>query len=450
MNHQKRLGQFFTPPTIARAIAEMVRPYLPPNPLVVDLSCGEGILLSTVLEHGLTSPGLVWGVDIDPRMKHIWEEDESLKGCHLLVQDGLTFELSQIAPHLPGVDLGIGNPPYNRAQNLISDPGILRNFQLGRKPLTPAEEALLPVSQLGFDFENPSAPMYIRVFDRVETVVSQPIEALFLEKFIQITRSGGLIILILPEGLFSNEGSQDVRDFIAAQTDVLAIIGLPRRVFNNDAKTDILLLRKKDEPNLLQEHHVFLATISEALRRGNGDELTEAIKIFHIGYLYSGDSRNERTGWNELYRAKRVFYVAHSDSAWQANPPEKWKENNYKRWVGGDTPPQPDDPLMIYRFPAGAEGAGFCRVNRIVSWELADHGQGGYFVISVPWLRIDPPLTYKQIGQNSVTKQWNAYRVRFRGWAKGGRVPDNVWEALLTDLLMQTNMIGSELSLVEE
>jgi SAM-dependent methyltransferase len=429
MNLQQRLGQFFTPPKVAQAIVELVQPYLPPDPTVADLSCGEGILLSMVLQQGLTKPERVWGLDIDPKMLAVWKGIDSLKGCHLRIQDGLTFELSQIGTHHPGIDLGIGNPPYNRSQNLIVEPKILDKFQLGRKRLTPSKETVLNVNQLGFDFENPLAPVYVRIFDRLETVVSQPIEVLFLEKFIQVAKSGGLIALILPEGLFSNEGSQDVRDFLVDQVDILAIIGLPRRIFNNDAKTDILLLRKKPKPKYPQNPPDFLASVSETLRRGDNSELIEAIRVYHQGYHKPVD---HKTTWTELADAKRVFYVVHSDEAWQAFPPKSWGVNNYRQWIGGEIAPQPEDPLLIYKFPADSPNAGFCSIHRIVSCNSSEIAKDGYSILSEPWIDIEPPLTYAQMGEGNDINQWSAYRVRFRGWAKGGYVPENIFKAFVS------------------
>jgi len=78
MNRKEQLRQYFTPPAIAEAMVQLVQPYLPPTPLVADLACGEGILLSTALAQGLTTPDRVWGLDIDAQMKAIWDEIDAL------------------------------------------------------------------------------------------------------------------------------------------------------------------------------------------------------------------------------------------------------------------------------------------------------------------------------------------------------------------------------------
>ena len=434
MNRQKQFRQYFTPRTIARAMVELVKPYLSPNPLVADLACGEGILLSTVLEQGVTTPDQVWGLDIDPQMKVIWDEIDALRGCHLAIQDGLIFDPRVLGLGDQGVDLAIGNPPFNRAQNLVTNPEILKRFRLGRRLLTPAEEFLLEVGQLGFDFEGQGSTILVRVFDRVETVVSQPIEALFLEKFVQVAQPGGYVVTILPEGILSNEGSQDVRDFMVEQTDILAIVGLPRRVFDNDAKTNILLLRKKQELGQPQQEPVFLATVSKAVRQGDTAELCEVIRRFRAGPGGGAKISPQSAVREDLAEAQRVFYVTHSAKAWQTHPPEHWLGEGYRRWVGSEVEPQSGDLLLIYKFPASTFGAGFCAVHRIGACEYRDSGKEGYYVAGEPWLTVEPPVTYHDMAQTEATEQWSAYRVRFRGWAKGGRVPDRAWNALWPQL----------------
>ena len=435
MNRQKQFRQYFTPPAIAKAMVDLVKPYLPPTPLVADLACGEGMLLSTVLEQGITAPDRVWGLDIDPQMKGLWDEMDALRDCHLLTQDGLTFDPKVVGSDDQAVDLAIGNPPFNRAQDLVADSETLIRFKLGRRPLTPTEESLLEVGQLGFDFEGQGSTILVHVFDQVETVVSQPIEALFLEKFVQVTRPGGCIVIILPEGLLSNEGSQDVRDFLVEQTDVLAIIGLPRRVFENNAKTNILMLRKKQEPGQLQQEPVFLGTVSRAILQGDTAELSEVIRRFRVGPGDGGETLHQSDVRGTLAEAQRVFYVTHLAEAWRIHPPERWLAEGYLRWVGSEVEPRLGDLLLIYKFPARTEGAGFCTVHRIAACEYRDSDKKGYCVAGEPWLVIAPPITYHDLAEVEATQGWNAYHVRFRGWAKGGVIPTDVWRAIMPRLL---------------
>jgi predicted RNA methylase len=429
MNRQKRYQQYFTPPPVAGAMVEWVRPYLPLAPLVLDVACGEGILLRTVLEQELTAPDQVWGVDLDPHIKEAWHQDKLLGGCHLMVGDGLALDLKAAGLDPGGVDLAIGNPPFNRARDLVSDPEVLKLFKIGRRPLTPVEESRLEAGQLALDFPG-EEPILVRVFDHVETVVSQPIEALFVEMFIQVTRPGGYIILVLPEGLLSNEGSQDVRDLIVEETDVLAIVGLPRRIFDNDAKTSIVVMRKKRVPGRPQQEPVFLASVSEALRQGDAKELDALIQRFRAGPRSAVEAGAHIDPLRVLTQAPRAFYVAHSTDAWQEHPPETWAVEGYRRWVGGEVEPQIGDPLLVYKFPSNASGAGFGAIQRITAAGRANAGKPGYHVVAEPWLVVHPPLTYREMEKDAATEQWAAFRVRFRGWGRGGLIPLDTWTVL--------------------
>ncbi|MBM4028787.1 MAG: hypothetical protein FJ280_25845 [Planctomycetes bacterium] len=429
MNRQKHYQQYFTPPPVARAMVEWVRPYLPLAPLVLDVACGEGILLRTVLEQELTAPDQVWGVDLDPHIKEAWHQDKLLEGCHLMVGDGLTFDPKAAGMDSGGVDLTIGNPPFNRARDLVSDPEVLKLFEIGRRPLTSVEESRLEAGQLPLDFPD-ETPILVRVFDHVETVVSQPIEALFVEKFIQATRPGGCIILVLPEGLLSNEGAQDVRDLIVAQTDVLAVVGLPRRIFDNDAKTSIIMMRKKRTPGRPQQEPVFLASVSETLRQGDANELDALIQRFRAGPGSAVEAREHTDPLQVLAQAPRAFYVAHSAEAWQEHPPETWEVESYRRWIGGEIEPQIGDPLLVYKFPSSTPGAGFGTVQRITAVERADAGKPGYHVVAGQWLVVHPPLTYREMEEDAAVEQWAAFRIRFRGWGRGGLIPLDTWAAL--------------------
>jgi hypothetical protein len=372
-------------------------------------------------------------------MRAIWEATEQLEGCHLQIQDGLTFEPKAAGPDGQGVDLLIGNPPFNRAQDRVTDPETLKRFRLGRRPLKPAEEALVEVGQSGFEFRDGAVQYVVRVFDHLETVISQPIEALFVEKFIQVARPGGIVVIILPDGLLSNEGSQDVRDLMVDQTDVLAVIGLPRRLFNNDAKTSIVLLRKKPQPGRLQREQVFLASASKAVRGDDVVELDEVVQCFRAGPDTPAQSAARSEASDALAQAERVFYVSHSALAWLTDPPDRWLATGYRRWVGDDVEPQLGDPLVLYRFPSGAAGSGLCAVLRIAVCEYRDTDKRGYYIAGEPWLSVQPPMTYQELGRDEPIGRWPAYRVRFRGWAKAGMIPADAWRVLVPRLLRRVD-----------
>jgi type I restriction-modification system DNA methylase subunit len=85
-------------------------------------------------------------------------------------------------------------------------------------------------------------PKYIKV------LINFPIEILFTERFLQLAKPGGIIAIILPEGIFANAQTQYFRDWMLQKGRPLAIVSLPRKVFAGagaNAKTTILFMRKR-------------------------------------------------------------------------------------------------------------------------------------------------------------------------------------------------------------
>jgi type I restriction-modification system DNA methylase subunit len=105
-------------------------------------------------------------------------------------------------------------------------------------------ESLLKVNKAWRKFANEVQlpPKYIKV------LINFPIEILFTERFLQLAKPGGLIAIILPEGIFANAQTQYFRDWLLQKGRPLAIVSLPRKVFAGagaNAKTTILFMKKR-------------------------------------------------------------------------------------------------------------------------------------------------------------------------------------------------------------
>ena len=82
----------------------------------------------------------------------------------------------------------------------------------------------------------------------IRKLMTYPIEILFTERFLQLAKPGGLIAIILPEGIFANAQTQYFRDWLLQKGRPLAIVSLPRKVFAGagaNAKTTILFMKKR-------------------------------------------------------------------------------------------------------------------------------------------------------------------------------------------------------------
>jgi type I restriction enzyme M protein len=96
-----------------------------------------------------------------------------------------------------------------------------------------------------------------------------------LERSLELLKPGGLLAMVLPEGLFANRRWRSQRREILRQYQVEALVGLPRSVFRASraaVKTGLLFLRKTaPSPG----HQVRLAELSAIDLEAGAAELIE-------------------------------------------------------------------------------------------------------------------------------------------------------------------------------
>ncbi len=194
---EKVLGQFFTPPEVAEFIVSFASNYLLEKKSACDPACGDGVFLSSLINHGFEP----LGVDIDEDVVNSLPQDIKK---YVRIENGLTLSEEK------KFDLVVGNPPFSSKYGRVVQGDILKNFGLGK------------------------------------SVSSQAIEILFLEKFIRLCRDDGVIGIILPHGIFSDLRLNYVREYIRKNLSIIAIISLPRNIFRSNgnktsSKTCILI-----------------------------------------------------------------------------------------------------------------------------------------------------------------------------------------------------------------
>jgi type I restriction-modification system DNA methylase subunit len=247
----------------------------------------------------------VFGIDIDGEVVKRWEEisilDDLFKGKeakmlhHFHEQDGLLELPKKVFPYKPGglaeFDAVVGNPPYGgmgfsslKDKNAFETKKILEHlskFEIltfrkranGKK--NEDQMSLLGSFQLGDMLLGGGG-----LLPQPKEVESLPIEILFIDRFIQLAKPGGFIAIIIPDGILANSTFHYVREFIIHKTKVEAIISLPRETFKavgTNAKTSILILRKKDKTEANIEYPIFLAS-TEKLSDANFDKIAEKFK----------------------------------------------------------------------------------------------------------------------------------------------------------------------------
>jgi SAM-dependent methyltransferase len=238
--YRRSYGQFFTPDSVVACCYALLAGNLPTDPRVVDPACGDGAFLRYAAQHGLVSTERIAGCDVDAALV-----GALIAGglCNIRCADGLDpASLDRAA-----FDLVIGNPPFG-----VDTP-------LGR--------------------DSPLAS-----------------EVHFLQRSLELARPGGIVALVLPNGVLANERLRGLRADLLGRCAVLAVLALPRTAFRHAGTTaacSILLLRNAPAP---PGHQVFFGLA------GHLDDLPALVTAYHrspwsvvSGQLQTPPDNGERT-----------------------------------------------------------------------------------------------------------------------------------------------------------
>ncbi len=206
---EKVYGQFFTPQVVADFIVALASRLLDRGERGIDPACGDGVFLKSMLDKGFRE---VWGIDIDPNVLKVIPEYIGRR-ARIIIGDALIRSGIDATGVPEGYfDLAVGNPPFSSKYGRIRD-SRLRFYTLGRGRS------------------------------------SQAIEVLFLERFLQLVRPGGIVGIILPDGILSGKSLRYVREFILENYRLLAVVSLPRGIFHSSigttSKTSILVIKRE-------------------------------------------------------------------------------------------------------------------------------------------------------------------------------------------------------------
>jgi type I restriction enzyme M protein len=102
-------------------------------------------------------------------------------------------------------------------------------------------------------------------------------DILFIERNLNFLKPGGRMAIVLPQGRFNNSSDKYIRDFIAEQCRILAVVGLHGNVFkpHTGTKTSVLFVQKWDEDLCPRkdDYPIFFATMQEPSKNNSGDKI---------------------------------------------------------------------------------------------------------------------------------------------------------------------------------
>jgi len=246
----KGLGQFFTPRKIVDFMIELADVDI--NDVVIDFACGSGgfliksfekmkEILQTMPEATFRSIGTtkeafeenlkknqIFGIDAEPRAVRVakmnmmlWGDGKRVcrgNGLSEVDWQGNKYSLPEydINTKNSGCTLILANPPFIKEK----DVAVLSKYRLA------------------------------------EGRNSVDAQTLFLERGINLLRPGGRMLIVLPEGVLSNDDSLSTREYILSNAKIKAIIELPTHTFVQsgvDTINTVVLYLEKYEAELKEK-----------------------------------------------------------------------------------------------------------------------------------------------------------------------------------------------------
>ncbi len=102
-------------------------------------------------------------------------------------------------------------------------------------------------------------------------------DILFIERNLNFLKPGGRMAIVLPQGRFNNSSDKQIRDYIAENCRILAVVGLHGNTFkpHTGTKTSVLFVQKWDAEKCprLDDYNIFFATMRETGKDSSGDKM---------------------------------------------------------------------------------------------------------------------------------------------------------------------------------
>ena len=140
-------------------------------------------------------------------------------------------------------DMVMANPPF---AGDIKESRILHRYELGKKSN-----------------------------GKYQTKVGRDI--LFIERNLDMLKSGGRMAVVLPQGRFNNSSDKYIRDYIADKCRILGVVGLHGNVFkpHTGTKTSVLLVQKWDDELCpkVEDYNIFFATMQKPSKDNSGEKI---------------------------------------------------------------------------------------------------------------------------------------------------------------------------------
>lgn len=245
-------GQFFTPRNVIQLMVAIADPN--PESQVIDPACGAGgFIIETLrqkwakLDHdakrfGWNAAALteeksasaiktIKGIDKDDFLVKVAKAYMAIMGDgkgSIYSEDSLnepnTWDKASVDVHLGSFDIVLANPPFGK-EIKVRGAQKLQQYNLAYSWRKSKHGVVEKTSKLSKEM-NP--------------------QVLFVERCLQLAKTGGKVGIILPETYFHSPSNAYVREFLLRRNNVIALIDLPHNTFRpfNNAKCIAVILEK--------------------------------------------------------------------------------------------------------------------------------------------------------------------------------------------------------------
>jgi type I restriction enzyme M protein len=247
-------GQFFTPRNVVKMIVDIIDPR--PDESIMDPACGTGGFLVSALDHvwcRIEDAGIARGMSreqIREEQRHVGsryfrgiEKDSFLakvaKAYMAILGDGRGGVFCGNSLHPPNewdpllranvrlgtFDIVMTNPPFG-AKIPIKGAETLRQYQL-------AHQAKRDKATRRFVWSD-------KLHDK------QPPQILFIERCLQLLKSGGRMGIVVPESVLGMPTYTHIVQFLRERVRIVGVVSMPEDLFqpHTHAKTAVLFVHK--------------------------------------------------------------------------------------------------------------------------------------------------------------------------------------------------------------
>ena len=244
-------GQYFTPLNIVRFIVQCFD--IKQDDLVLDPSCGSGGFLLQVLQYMQEKSKNIKNEIARHSYWHSFAE-KNLYGIEISGGISQTAKMNMII-HDDGHTNVITADGLDIFENFIKKNNKFQKNSFDYIFTNPPFGSSIPSTKSYFEhfsFSESEVHFIDKIIDKKSSkeLSNQKSEILFLERYFEFLKEGGIVASVLPDGILTNSSTQNVRDYLLERFYLLASFSLPQHTFSNygaGVKSSILILRKKSK-----------------------------------------------------------------------------------------------------------------------------------------------------------------------------------------------------------